>query len=233
MEVKKSKKADLENRRGLFMEIGLIVALAAVIIMFSVSQREKVVEVMAPVATVDEVEMIDVTTEKEPEPEPVQHQQTVAVITDVLNVVRNDTKIETSIGWVDFEDEDIEIAPIQVETEEIEEETIFIVADQKPSFQGGDLNVFRNWVEARLSYPPLAQENNIQGTVTVKFVVEKDGRLTNIQVLKSPDNALGRSGKRTVQISEMGARPAARRAGAFQLHDAYRIQTPELTIPIR
>lgn len=81
MEVKKSKKADLENRRGLFMEIGLIVALAAVIIMFSVSQREKVVEVMAPVATVDEVEMIDVTTEKEPEPEPVQHQQTVAVIT--------------------------------------------------------------------------------------------------------------------------------------------------------
>ncbi len=171
MEVKKSKKADLENRRGLFMEIGLIVALAAVIIMFSVSQREKVVEVMAPVATVDEVEMIDVTTEKEPEPEPVQHQQTVAVITDVLNVVRNDTKIETSIGWVDFEDEDIEIAPIQVETEEIEEETIFIVADQKPSFQGGDLNVFRNWVQARLSYPPLAQENNIQ-------------------VLKSPDKTL-------------------------------------------
>ena len=190
MEVKKSKKADLENRRGLFMEIGLIVALAAVIIMFSVSQREKVVEVMAPVATVDEVEMIDVTTEKEPEPEPVQHQQTGAVITDVLNVVRNDTKIETSIGWVDFEDEDIEIAPIQVETEEIEEETIFIVADQKPSFQGGDLNVFRNWVQARLSYPPLAQENNIQGTVTVKFVVEKDGRLTNIQVLKSPDKTL-------------------------------------------
>ena len=226
MEVKKSKKADLENRRGLFMEIGLIVALAAVIIMFSVSQREKVVEVMAPVATVDEVEMIDVTTEKEPEPEPVQHQQTVAVITDVLNVVRNDTKIETSIGWVDFEDEDIEIAPIQVETEEIEEETIFIVADQKPSFQGGDLNVFRNWVQARLSYPPLAQENNIQGTVTVKFVVETGTE-------EPRQDALGRSGKRTVQISEMGARPAARRAGAFQLHDAYRIQTPELTIPIR
>ena len=63
MEVKKSKKADLENRRGLFMEIGLIVALVAVIIMFSVSQREKVVEVMAPVATVDEVEMIDVDRE--------------------------------------------------------------------------------------------------------------------------------------------------------------------------
>ena len=189
MEVKKSKKADLDNRRGLFMEIGLIGALAVVSIMFSISQKEKVVEVMAPVATVDEIEMIDVTTEQEPETAPVQH-QTVAVITDVLNVVRNDTKIETSIGWVDFADEDIEIAPIAVETEEIEEETIFIVADQKPTFQGGDLNVFRNWVQSRLNYPPLAQENNIQGTVTIKFVVEKDGRLTNIQVLKSPDKTL-------------------------------------------
>ena len=189
MEAKKSKKADLDNKRGLFMEIGLIVALAIVIIMFSVSQREKIIEAMAPVASVDEVEMIDVTTEKEPETVPVQH-QTVSVITDVLNVVRNETKIETSIGWVDFEDEDIDIAPIQVETEEIEEETIFIVADEKPTFQGGDLNTFRNWVQSRLTYPALAQENNIQGTVTVKFVVEKDGRLTNIQVLKSPDKTL-------------------------------------------
>ena len=189
MEAKKSKKADLDNKRGLFMEIGLIVALAIVIIMFSVSQREKIIEAMAPVASVDEVEMIDVTTEKEPEPVPVQH-QTVSVITDVLNVVSNETKIETSIGWVDFEDEDIDIAPIQVETEEIEEETIFIVADEKPTFQGGDLNTFRNWVQSRLTYPALAQENNIQGTVTVKFVVEKDGRLTNIQVLKSPDKTL-------------------------------------------
>ena len=189
MEAKKSKKADLDNKRGLFMEIGLIVALAIVIIMFSVSQREKIIEAMAPVASVDEVEMIDVTTEKEPETVPVQH-QTVSVITDVLNVVRNETKIETSIGWVEFEDEDIDIAPIQVETEEIEEETIFIVADEKPTFQGGDLNTFRNWVQSRLTYPALAQENNIQGTVTVKFVVEKDGRLTNIQVLKSPDKTL-------------------------------------------
>ncbi len=189
MEAKKSKKADLDNKRGLFMEIGLIVALAIVIIMFSVSQREKIIEAMAPVASVDEVEMIDVTTEKEPETVPVQH-QTVSVITDVLNVVRNETKIETSIGWVDFEDEDIDIAPIQVETEEIEEETIFIVADEKPTFQGGDLNTFRNWVQSRLTYPALAQENNIQVTVTVKFVVEKDGRLTNIQVLKSPDKTL-------------------------------------------
>lgn len=189
MEVKKSKKADLENKRSLFMEIGLVVALAVVIIMFSVSQREKVVAELDLGSVADEIEVIDVTQEKEPETVPVQ-QQTVAVITDILNVVRNDTQINTSFDFVDFDVEDINIAPLEVETEEIEEETIVLTAEQKPTFQGGDLNTFRNWVNARLTYPELARENNIQGTVTVSFVVEKDGRLTNIQVLKSPDKTL-------------------------------------------
>lgn len=189
MEVKKSKKADLENKRSLFMEIGLVVALAVVIIMFSVSQREKVVAELDLGGVADEIEVIDVTQEKEPETVPVQ-QQTVAVITDILNVVRNDTQINTSFDFVDFDVEDINIAPLEVEAEEIEEETIVLTAEQKPTFQGGDLNTFRNWVNARLTYPELARENNIQGTVTVSFVVEKDGRLTNIQVLKSPDKTL-------------------------------------------
>lgn len=200
MEAKKSKKADLDNKRGLFMEIGLIVALAIVIIMFSVSQREKIIEAMAPVASVDEVEMIDVTTEKEPETVPVQH-QTVSVITDVLNVVRNETKIETSIGWVDFEDEDIDIAPIQVETEEIEEETIFIVADEKPTFQGGDLNTFRNWVQSNVKFPQIALENGIQGRVILSFVIERDGRLTNIKVLQTPDRSLSEEAIRVLNKS--------------------------------
>lgn len=173
----------------MFMEIGLVVALAVVIVIFSVSQREKVVAELDMGGIADEIEVIDVTQEKEPETVPVQ-QQTVAVITDILNVVRNDTQINTSFDFVDFDTEDITIAPIEVEAEEIEEETIILTAEQKPTFQGGDLNSFRNWVNARLSYPELARENNIQGTVTVSFVIEKDGRLTNIQVLKSPDKTL-------------------------------------------
>lgn len=191
MEVKKSKKADLENKKGLFMEIGLVISLAIVIIMFSVSQREKVVENFDMGTIADEVEVIDVTVEEEPEvPKEHVQQQTVAVITDILQVVRNDAQIETNFEFADYEDEDIVLAPIQVETEEIVEETIFLTAEQKPSFQGGDLNVFRNWVQSRLEYPELARENNIQGTVNLTFVIEKDGTLTNIQVLSSPDSML-------------------------------------------
>ncbi len=201
MEVKKSKKADLENKKGIFTEIGLVVALAIVIIMFSVSQREKKVEEIAPVVIVEDVEVIDVTTEKEPEPTAPVQQQTVAVITDVLNVVRNDTQINTEFSFVEFEEEDIAIAPIAVEAEEIEEEPFVIIAEQKPTFRGGDLNSFRSWVQARLTYPQLAQENNIQGTVVLEFIVEKDGRLTNIKVLRSPDSSLADEAIRVLSMS--------------------------------
>lgn len=200
MEIKKSKKADLENKRGMFMEIGLVAALAVVIILFSVSQREKIIAELDLGGIADEVEVVDVTTEKEPETVPVQ-QQTVAVITDILNVVRNDTQIETSFSFVEEFDEDINITPIEVEQEEIEEETIFIVADQKPTFQGGDLNTFRNWVQSRLQYPELARENNIQGTVNITFVVERDGSLTGITVLRSPDKTLSDEAMRVLAKS--------------------------------
>lgn len=190
MEVKKSKKADLEGKKGMFTEIGLVVALAVVIIIFSISQQEKVVEVFDLGGIADEIEVVDVTTEKQPETVPVQ-QQTVAVITDILNVVRNDTKITTNFAFADdFDDENINIVPIKVEAEEIEEEAVFLTAEKFPSFQGGDLATFRNWVLARLTYPALAQENNIQGNVTVTFVIERNGALSNIQVLASPDKML-------------------------------------------
>lgn len=201
MEVKKSPKADMENKKTLFMEIGLVVSLALVIIMFSVSQREKIIEIMDTGALGDEVEVIDVTTEKEPETAPEIQQQTVSVATDILNVVRNDTKIITKIEFTDFDDENIVLKPIEIKNEVIEEETVFLVADKMATFQGGGLDKFRNWVLARLTYPELARDNNIQGTVTVSFVVEKTGAVSNIQILASPDKTLSDEATKVISKS--------------------------------
>ncbi len=201
MEVKKSKKADLENKKTLFMEIGLVVALGLTIVLFHISQQNKVIEELDLGTIADEVEVIDVTVEQQPETVPVE-QHTVAVVADILNVVRNDAQITTSIDWVEFDDEEVvNIVPIETETEEIEEEVVFLVADEKPGFQGGDLNTFRNWVQSRLTYPPLAAENNIQGRVTLTFVIERDGTLTNIQVLQSPDDMLSEEAIRILKKS--------------------------------
>lgn len=78
----------------------------------------------------------------------------------------------------------IEVAPVQ--TEEVFEEEIFIVVEEKASFMGGDEGTFRNWVQERVKYPAIAQENGIQGKVIISFVVNTDGSVSNIEVLRTP-----------------------------------------------
>ena len=66
----------------------------------------------------------------------------------------------------------------------------FAMAEQLPSFNGGDIRTFQAWVQREVRYPMIAQENNITGRVDFSFVVEKDGSLGQIKVLQSPDQSL-------------------------------------------
>ena len=177
MEIKKSPKADLENKRGLFLEIGLVVALVLVIGAFAVTPKEHRIEKVdlgyAPV----EVEIVEVTREDQKPPE-APKKVDMAVVSDMLEVVTNDTKIETEIDFAEFDvNQAIEVAPVQ--TEEVFEEEIFIVVEEKASFMGGDEGTFRNWVQQRVKYPAIAQENGIQGKVTISFVVNTDGSVSS------------------------------------------------------
>ena len=89
-----------------------------------------------------------------------------------------------------------------VEEEVIEEEAIpFQLVEEKPSFQGGDANAFSKWVNQRLVYPEIAKENGVQGRVTLKFTVEKDGRVTNVRVLRGVDPSLDKEAVRVVSSS--------------------------------
>ena len=64
-----------------------------------------------------------------------------------------------------------------------------------PSFKG---NV-NQWLASNLSYPAVAAENGVQGRVIVQFVVEKDGSVSNVQVVRSVDPALDREAVRVVK----------------------------------
>ena len=64
---------------------------------------------------------------------------------------------------------------------------VFEKVERMPSFAGGDLNTFRMWFGGEFKYPAKAIEEGIQGRMVVKFIVEKDGRLSNFEFLKSPD----------------------------------------------
>lgn len=63
-------------------------------------------------------------------------------------------------------------------------------AETMPAFQGGDLMKFRSWVQANLKYPAALAAEDVQGRVLVCFVIERDGTLTNIRILQSPDKRL-------------------------------------------
>ena len=131
------------------------------------------------------MDLVDITKPEEPKTQaPVK--QAVKLISDFIKVVKNDTKIETEFDFADFTEDEIIVEEIEV-VEEVVEEAAFIKVEVMPSFMGGDLNTFRMWVAQEFKIPAIAAENGIQGKVVVQFVIEKDGRLSNIDFLQSPD----------------------------------------------
>mgnify|MGYP001140192552 FL=1 len=201
MEIKKSPKADLQNKKGLFLEIGLIVALLAVIAAFLYTPKEYRIEKVDNNYGPVEEEITEITRNEQKPPEQPQKVE-VKVFNDILDIVTNDAKITTDISFEDFAD-DLEITTqvVEVDEEEIEDDQPFIKVEKMPSFQGGDLNKFRNWVQERVRYPQIAQENGVSGKVVLSFVVEKDGTLTNIEVLQSPDRSLADEAVRVLKTS--------------------------------
>ena len=191
MEVKKSPNVNLQNYKVLFFIAGLCLVLGLVLFLFTRHSAQVNGEYTPPKAETTEVEQIDNTRQDIPEPEVQPQKAQAQVVTDVLNIVSNDQKIETNIVFTDDADDfdDFDII-IEEKEEEIEEEEIFVTVEEMPTFQGGGLPEFRNWVQSNVKYPQIALENGIQGNVVVQFVVGPDGKMTNFKVLQSPDKTL-------------------------------------------
>ena len=196
MEIKKSPKVDLQNRKGLFLEIGLIISLLLVIAAFLYAPKEYRIEQVEMNYGPVEEEITEITRNEQKPPEPPKK------IEIKVYIVTNDTKVTTDFSFEEFESGlEITTKVVEVEEEEIEEDAPLLKAEKMPSFQGGDLNKFRNWVQGKLKYPKIAQENGISGRVTLSFVIEKDGSLTGIQVMQSPDKSLSEEAIRVVSSS--------------------------------
>ena len=180
------------------MEIGLFIALVAVVGAFAWGQTEKKVEALVDNIAPVEEEMIVNTEQEQRQPE--MRPQVNQVLSDIIDVVRNETQITTDYSFDEF-NEDIAIeVPVAVE-EEVVEDIIHVSVEENPIPPGGDINAFRNWVTSQLKYPMIASENGIQGRVTLKFVVERDGTLTDIQEMTSPDRSLTEEAIRVLKTS--------------------------------
>lgn len=70
------------------------------------------------------------------------------------------------------------------------DEEVFLIVEQMPTFEGGDINTFRQWVQMRVQYPKELQEAGVSGRVIVQFEVDTDGSMVNVQTLATPDKRL-------------------------------------------
>ncbi|MBO5699961.1 MAG: energy transducer TonB [Bacteroidales bacterium] len=205
MEIKKSPKANLENKKFMFMEIGLIAALLIVLGAFEWSTTETSVSILEEeVAVVIEEEQVPITQEEQLPPPEVPKEP---VMSDVIDIVDDDIKVEDNflISTEDDKSLGVEIKDYVVEQQEeevVEEEEIpFAIVEQKPTFQGKDPNHFTKWVFSKIVYPEIAKENGVQGRVTLQFTIDTDGSIRNVKVLRGVDSSLDKEAVRVVSSS--------------------------------
>jgi protein TonB len=92
----------------------------------------------------------------------------------------------------------------------------FMIVEVPPSFKGGDLEKFRDWVQKRANYPQLAQDNGIQGKVYLTFVVERDGTVSNVKVVKGVDPLLDTEAEKAI-LSSPKWTPGSQRGRAVRV----------------
>ena len=200
MEVKKSPKADLEPKKTVFMQIGLVVVLSLVFIAFEWTSTN--VDVNTGLMIDDdavEEEIIPITRQEEVKPPPPPPPPKV---TDVLNIVENDVELEEELIIEDTEmdqDTEIDFSDINIEDDSAGDDApVFFIVEDMPEFPGGE-SALHKYLGTEVKYPVIAQENGIQGRVYVKFVVNVDGQVANVEIARGVDPSLDKEALRVVK----------------------------------
>jgi protein TonB len=182
MEPKKSKKADLENKKGIFFEVGLILALLIVFAAFEYKNYDKqTIDLKQRAVEEIQEEMIPITEQKVKPPPPPPPKQVTQI-----KIVEDDVEVDEDIDIDVDADESTEMEeyiPPEEEEEEVVEAEIFTVVESMPEYPGG-MGALMKYLAENIKYPPLAKESGIQGRVFINFVVEPNGAISNVKVLR-------------------------------------------------
>lgn len=204
METKKTYKANLENKRTLLTEVGLVAAMGIVLMAFEWGTPETKVATLAgnDAAFISDDIEIPVTMETPPTPP-----APAVILNDLIEILPDDIKIDEDLEFKSLDDSQMEIPimdyiPQSVQDEEVDEAPVpFFAVEEKPLFNGGDANEFSKWVNSNLNYPSIAQDNGVEGRVTLQFTVNPDGSVSNVKVLRGVDSSLDNEAVRVVSMS--------------------------------
>lgn len=201
MKTKKSKRANLEKKKFLFFQIGCVIALALALAAFEwPSKGDATFNIPidgSEEIPYDEIPITKAEDIKPPPPPP------IPAVAEIINIHTNDTKDIVENPDI-FKDVGIEIIPELLKTrqeEEVDEVIDFMLIEEKPSFMGGNHNDFAKWVFQNVRYPELAIENRIQGRVFLQFIIDEEGFVTNVEIVRGADPLLNKEAVRIVSSS--------------------------------
>lgn len=206
--------------RNTFLNYGLMVAIGLMILAFSWTSYQKKVDVSSLLGTLtDEIEMeTPRTTEPPPPPPPPPPTATQIVVSDlpdVETVIFEDQSIDenTNIDAPVYEEKKVAPPPPPPPPPPMEdnEREIFKVVEQQPMFPGcldisDKIERYKcseqkmlEFIYSEISYPSIARENGISGMVVTRFVVEKDGSISNIEVIRDIGGGCGDEAVRVIK----------------------------------
>ena len=195
MELKKSKEANLENKVWVFRSLGLIMIASIVLMAFTfvVADPDEYVEQKQDKGIGEEL-VFDLEIPEEEPPEEIEQAPPPPVIEDVVEVEDDEEIEEIDLGNLEIE----EAPPVYEEPDEIVEEPVIDFAEVEPTFPGGE-GAMMTWIQENIEYPQLAVEMGEQGIVYVQFVVNKDGSIEQVKIMRGVSDSLDEEAKRVVR----------------------------------
>ena len=198
MKDKKSRKANLENKKGMFFLIGLVIAMGSVLYAFEwKSQTKGIVDLGFTSFEPDESVYIPPTPKEKMEaPKP-------KVEAQLIELVNNDDVIDTELDVISSEASDEMMIDFDQfifqpkENKHDKEDEILFIAEKMPEFPGGEKALLK-YLGSHVRYPVVAQENGIQGKVYVSFVIDELGMIRNIEIIRGVDVSIDNEAIRVI-----------------------------------
>jgi protein TonB len=203
MKLKKSPKANLEKKRFIFFEIGLILSLSIIFCSFELCNDSKSNIINYNTTSVDIPNDIIATYRKAPEPiklEPIEVKK--EDIIESLNIVKDNEK-ETGVTFDSGDDKTFKNPTIYKPNDDpIDKDKLETIdygfVETKPIFPGGEAALLK-YISLNVDYPDTSVENGVGGIVYIKFIIDEKGHVINVELMNDVDPLINAEAIRVIK----------------------------------
>ena len=210
MELKKTRKADLNNKRGTFFALGIVVGLSLLFVCLEYTSKDddsfleeeyfdELAQEFELLPSLDEDEELETVSPKDQTTILTENIKETAEVPSLMDETSIPTPlVETEVTEETTHEEETPTPPPSV-AEQSDEPINFRIVEQYPEFPGGMME-YMKWLTKNLRYPEIARSQRIQGQVVVQFIVNKDGTIADAKVVKSVSPQLDREAMRVIRM---------------------------------